>query len=421
MGSALTSNAVSRLSAADRTAPAARRLLMLLVLVYVLHMLDRQIIAILLEPLRHAFALKDSQLGLLSGLAYSGAAILTGVPAGMLADRFSRKRVLIASLVLWSGFTALCGVASGYPMLLLARMGVGTAESGGPPAALSMLTDAFPEKRRGQAAAIFYSSGGIGTILSFTIGAWIAVTWGWRFAFFFAAIPGLLLSLLLCAMLREPSRTVQANHPEGRARGAIDALRRAPSLILLIGAMTLASVGPSSLGTWMSSLLVREHGFGLRGAGLIVALSVGVIGPLGQLAGGWIGDRLAASHAGSQFYFVAASGCVGTLVAIAGVLTANDILAIAGLFGGAFAMASFIGPSYAMLMSLSPPGPRGAILAIMTVSGNLAAYGGGPVLVGLISDRIGGLHSLSRALPIALSAPLVSSILFFILARRLRR
>jgi MFS family permease len=200
-----------------RDLAAANRLLALLMLVYVLHMLDRQIVAILLEPIRREFALSDGKLGLFSGFSYALAATVAGVPAGLLADRHARKRVLCAALTLWSGFSALCGAASGFTSLVIARMGVGAAEAGGPPAALTMIDDAFPPERRASAIGRFYAAGGLGTILSFTAGAWIAVHWGWRATFLATAVPGLLVAAIVMLFLREPARHAPRRQTGGRS------------------------------------------------------------------------------------------------------------------------------------------------------------------------------------------------------------
>ncbi|AYJ85005.1 MFS transporter (plasmid) [Sphingomonas paeninsulae] len=397
-------------------------LMAMLVAVYVLHMLDRQIIAILLEPLRRELVLNDAQLGLLSGLAYSGAAIVTGIPLGMLADRVSRKKLLLSALTLWSLLTAACGMAASYPMLLLARMGVGAAESGAPPACLSMIGDAFPAEKRGRATSVFYASGGIGTILSFTLGAWIATTWGWRWAFLAAAVPGLILAVLLAIFLVEPAREQRAHTDlSGDDAGVLATLRQQPLLILLIAAMALGTVGPTAMGTWASSLLIRDHGLSLQTAGLVVAMSSGIIGPLGQLTGGLFGDRLAARAPGRQMLFAAVGSLIGAAVASAGILSGITAFTIAGLWCGAFGMMFCIGPSYSSLITLAPVGRRATILAVTTVVANLAAYGGGPVLVGIVSDAIGGARSLTHAIPVALIAPVISAGLFVLIARHMAR
>ena len=400
--------------------PNSRRLLALLVFVYILHAIDRQIIAVLLEPLKDEFQLSDSQLGLLSGLAYSGAATIFGIPAGILADRFSRKAVLLAALSVWSGCTALCGAASSYSTLLLARMGVGAAESGAPPASLSMLADAFPLERRAGAVGIFYASGGIGVILSFTVGAWIAANFGWRIAFFVAGAPGLLLVAILAFVLVEPTRETASKSPErGGLFSAVSEILGNPPLALLISAMAFASLSPSVLFIWMASLLIREHGYALTNAGLVVAISAGIFGPLGQMVGGRLGDRLVARRSGLQVRFAAISCLAGACFGIMTVLIATSHHMIIGLALTAFAMFLFIGPAYGLLMELSPARSRSTIIAIVTVSSNLVAFGLGPAIVGVLSDAIGGDYSLSKAMSLAFCVSLLPATLFAILAKRM--
>ncbi len=399
--------------------PSARwRLLGLLVLVYALHMLDRQIISIVLEPLRHEFSLNDSQLGLLSGLAYSAAAIVAGIPAGMLADRHSRKTLLISALVLWSGITAACGAATSYATLLLTRAGLGAAESGGPPAALSMIADAFPPAERARAAGLFYSAGAVGTVLSFTAGAAITATWGWRTTFVCAALPGLALAILLAARLREPPRRLPAMASPGQAEAG---RRLDPALVVLIAGMTLVATGPSAVGAWATSLLIREHGLGLRTAGLVLAVTAAVFVPAGQLGGGWWAGRLARRRPGSEMVLAALASALGAVLVAATIGAAALPLAIGGIMLGMLALSVFMGPSFGLLMSLAPERARATTLATAAMLGNLAGYGGGPMLVGYLSDRIGGQTRLSAALAVAMILPLLGAALMLRVARLLAR
>ncbi len=393
---------------------AAWRLLALLAFVYALHMLDRQIIAIVLEPLRREFLLSDGQLGLLSGLAYSAAAIVAGIPAGMLADRYSRKKLLISALVLWSGITAACGAAGGYATLLLTRAGVGAAESGGPPAALSMIADAFPPAARARATGLFYSAGAVGTVLSFTAGAAITATWGWRTTFVCAALPGFALAILLAARLREPPRVRSATAGKADAGGRLD-----PALVLLIAGMTLVTTGPSAVGAWSASLLIREHGLDLRVAGLVLAVTAGVFVPLGQLGGGWWAGRLARRRPGSEMLLAGIATAFGAILVAAVIGAASLPLVVAGITLGMLALSVFMGPSFGLLMTLAPERARATVLATAAMLGNLAGYGGGPVLVGYLSDRIGGAAALSTALAVAMALPLLGALLLLYLARML--
>ena len=391
------------------------RLLALLACVYALHLMDRQLVSIVLEPLRHEFKLKDTQLGILSGLAYSAATVVAGVPAGMLADRYARKKVLIFALVLWSGVTATCGAATSYATLLLARTGLGFAEAGGPPAALSMMADAFPARSRGKAAGYFYAAGGVGTIVSFTAGAAITATWGWRATFACAALPGLALAIVLALRLREPPRRVaSAGAPAGPPGGRVSA-----ELVLVVAGIALLATGPSAVGAWGASLLIREHGLDIRAAGLILAASAGVLTPIGQLVGGNLAGRLARRRPGSEMFLAAFASTIGAVVVAACFASTSLPLAVGGVAFGMLVMSVFVGPSYGLLMTLAPQRARATALATASTLGNLAGYGGGPLLVGYLSDRVGGRWALSTALPIAMVLPLIGAALVFSLARRL--
>ncbi len=391
------------------------RLLALLAGVYALHLMDRQLVSIVLEPLRHEFKLTDTQLGILSGLAYSAATVVAGVPAGMLADRYARKKVLISALVLWSGVTATCGAATSYATLLLARTGLGFAEAGGPPAALSMIADAFPASSRGKAAGYFYAAGGVGTIVSFTAGAAITATWGWRATFACAALPGLALAVVLALRLREPPRRrAAAAGTPGVPTGRVD-----PALVLVIAGIALLATGPSAVGAWGASLLIRDHHLDIRIAGLILAASAGVLTPMGQLVGGNLAGRLARRRPGSEIFLAAFASTVGAVV-VAGCFASTALpLAVVGVAFGMLVMSVFVGPSYGLLMTLAPDRARATLLATASTLGNLAGYGGGPLLVGYLSDRIGGRWALSTALPIAMVLPLVGAVLMLVLAARL--
>ena len=396
-------------------------ILTLCFMVYLLHSLDRQIVSVLLEPLRHEFRLTDSQLGLLSGLAYSAAAILAAVPAGLIADRFPRKVVLIVAVSLWTGLTALCGAANSYALLLLARLGVGATESTTTPACLSMIADSFPPNQRAKAVSIYFASSGFGVLLGFSVGGWVAASHGWRFAFFVAGAPALLLVPALLLFLVEPRRGQAAKRARRIGVGqGIGAIFTNPQLALLLAAMTLAPLGLSTVGTWGTSLLVRSHGLDLPHAGITMALATGLSGPVGQFAGGLIGDRLAIKLPGSQMYFAAASSIFGALIGIAAAMSSATIVTIVCLCCAVIVMMLYIGSTWSLLTQLAPAGTQGTMLAIATMLGNLVGVGGGTLLVGVLSDAIGGGSSLRLAVSLTLMVSLVPGILFALLGYHLR-
>ena len=179
--------------------------LALLTLVYLVHSIDRQVISVVLEPIRHEFHASDKMLGLIA-LAYSVLFALACLPAGWLIDRTNRVRLLSGLLAGWSGLTALCGFTASFAMLLLARAGVGAAEAGASPTIMSLISDYFEPRRRALAIGICYTSTAFGVSASFLIGSIVAAAHGWRAAFWVAGAPGLILAASILATLREPTR-----------------------------------------------------------------------------------------------------------------------------------------------------------------------------------------------------------------------
>lgn len=172
----------------------------LLTLIYLCHAVDRSVISIVLEPLKQEFGISDSQVGILTGLAYATLYALAGIPIGYLIDRRNRRNLLAVLVAVWSACTVACGFAQNYWHLLTARLTVGAAEAGGAPTALSIISDLFPPDRRSTAISIFWVSTALGTAVSFAIGGLVAAEYGWRAAFFVAGLPGLLLVILLLCL-----------------------------------------------------------------------------------------------------------------------------------------------------------------------------------------------------------------------------
>nr|WP_254447819.1 MFS transporter [Sphingomonas sp. ID1715] len=180
--------------------------LFLLTLTYFFSYMDRQILSILLEPIRADLKLSDTQLGLLTGLAFAVFYATLGIPVARLADRGNRRNIVAISLAVWSLFTALCGLAQNYVQLLLARIGVGVGEAGSSPPSHSMIADLYPPDRRAGAMAVYTSGvvlgGGFGTM----IGGYLAHEYGWRLAIMAVGLPGLALAIIVRLFVVEPPR-----------------------------------------------------------------------------------------------------------------------------------------------------------------------------------------------------------------------
>ena len=300
--SLVTTISATEAGAAARPSAYAWYALAVMTLIYALNAVDRNIVAIVLEPLKTEFQLKDSQLGLLTGVAFIVSYMAAGLPFGLLVDRVSRSRLLAAVLFLWSGITLMGGLAQSFAQLLLVRLGVGATEAGGMPATMSLTADLFPPARRPLAVSIIHLAMPAGMGVSFLVGALVAADFGWRAAFFVAGGPGLILSLLVLATFREPRRGAMEAAPPAaveKAASFADAARfivQRPSVLGAVLAMAVFSAGATAMVSWLPSFFIREHAMTLKAAGAACALATGVGAAVGLLASGWIADRYAAGN-----------------------------------------------------------------------------------------------------------------------------
>ena len=177
-----------------------------LTIVYALNIADRFSISTLIEPIRLEMRLSDSGVAFLTGVALAVFYVTVGIPIATLADRISRRNILVLALAVWSGMTAFCGLAQNYWQLLLARFGVGIGEAGGTPPSTSMLADTFPAARRPMALTIFALGACIGAWLGSSVAGSVAERYGWRAAFLVLGIPGVLWALIVWFTVREPRR-----------------------------------------------------------------------------------------------------------------------------------------------------------------------------------------------------------------------
>ncbi len=199
-----------------------RYVLGLLLVVYASNFLDRQILAILLQPIKQEMGLSDTQLGLLSGIAFALFYATLGIPLARWADKHNRVNLISVCIAIWSGMTALTGMAGNFLQLLLARIGVGIGEAGCSPPAHSIIADYFAADTRAKAMAIYFLGLPLGSVLGYLLGGWINELYGWRIALLCVGLPGLVLAVVVRLTLREP--------PRGHADGIKETDQLAPSL-----------------------------------------------------------------------------------------------------------------------------------------------------------------------------------------------
>jgi predicted MFS family arabinose efflux permease len=421
---------VAGAAAAETSAPtgASRRgwyALTIMLLIYSCNFLDRAVLSLVAEPVRREFALSDSQLGVLNGFAFGLTFAIVGIPIGLLVDRVNRCRLLAVMVFLWSSATAGCALARNYLGLLIGRMAVGAAESGGAPTSFSLISDYFPPRLRSSAVGLYYVGGAIGGLMCYLVGSQVAAHFGWRAALLASSIPGVVLAGLGLISLREPARG--ATDPGPRLSNAEPAVGFFPALrmiaanralLYLFGAAPMVSAAAAAAGAWLPPFFMRSHAMSIGNASLILGIAGGGFGALGSTLGGAIADRVARSDATRRTGFGA---CV-LILAMPCLLAATLSVALAPAIG--FTLVSFalifvgLPVAFGSMLVLASPRIRGVTSATMQGMCNLLGYGLGPLAVGMVSDKIGGPDSLRYALAIVSSACCLGAALCFLLARR---
>jgi MFS family permease len=380
----------------------------LLTLVYLFNYLDRTLIYILFQPIRAELPLSDMQLALLGSTSFVLFYTALGLPFGRLADRVSRTRMIAAGLLLWSAASALTGAMHGFYGMFACRVVVGIGEATLGPAALSLLADLYAPRRRATASAIFTAGIPVGAGLALLVGAAIAARWGWRAAFLCCGLPGVALAGVVL-LLREPARgardTAPAAAPEPAAR-ALLLLWRSPGLVRLVLGYALLALSAQALSMWVPTLLGRVHGLPLPRAGLLCGLITAACGLVGVVGGGLIGDRLRARTPAGRVHATAAFALLCAPLWLA-LLSARSVAGVLIPFGGLTALAlAWLGPAAAEVQERAGAARRGLGVGAYFFVVNLIGYGLGPVLIGRLSDLLGGARGVQGALLLCPAAAL---------------
>jgi MFS family permease len=381
--------------------------LIILTLVYVSSFVDRQIMSILLQPVKEEFNASDLEMGILGGFAFAIFYATLGIPLAMIADRANRRNLIALSITVWSGMTALGGMAQNFTHLLLARIGVGVGEAGSGPASHSMIADLYPLAERTRAMAVYSTGIHIGGSLGGLIGGVVAFYWGWREAFMVVGLPGLLIAVLLRMTVKEPVRgqsegVIDGPKPLSLVQAAKQVFTRnslAPIMAgfrlfwesktlrhTIIGCTLVAFIGYGAA-LYGPAYMIRMFGMNLRDIGILSA-----IGSVFAVAGG-VGAAWVADHRGKEDprwipWIVAVTKLAALPFIIAYYF--QDTLWVALLFYIPIITlaATYQGSTYSMVQTLSPKSMRAQSAAILLFVINLVGMGLGPTFVGAISDNL---------------------------------
>ncbi len=383
-------------TAGERKTFGAQAMLSLLVVLYVINYIDRQILSVLLEPIKQDLGVSDTAMGLLTGLAFALFYTTAGIPIARLADRGSRRNVIIAGVLVWSAMTAVCGLARNFLQLAVARVGVGIGEATLSPAAHSLIADAFPPERRATALATYNIGGNIGIMFGFMLGGFIGEAFGWRIAFFVVGLPGLAAAAVVRLALHEPAR--------GRLEGMVDDAST-PGLLEVFRHMTrqktfrhlclsasLYSFAAYGFTIWGATFLIRVHGMSLSETGLAMGLIQGLGGGFGTYLGGRLADRWARNDERFLVWIPAVGGALAVPLLAVFLFAPDRSLAL-----GAYAIAMvfsvfFVGPCYAIAQSLARLRMRAQAAAMLMFAINLIGLGIAPLAVGMLNDALAATY-----------------------------
>ncbi|WP_240884324.1 MFS transporter [Sphingomonas sp. SFZ2018-12] len=391
---AVTDMGADALAAADARSTHRRGLtLALLTLTYFFSYMDRQILAILQELIKADLKLSDTQLGLLSGLAFAVFYATLGIPVARLADRFNRRNIIAVSLAVWSLMTALGGLAQNFAQLLAARIGVGIGEAGSSPPSHSIIADLYPPEERAGAMGIYSLGVVLGAAIGTFLGGTIASFYGWRVAMFAIGLPGVALAVIVYLFVVEPRRGM-ADRRTDAGRGAmpslVDGFRAmaisAPAFHLVM-AVTLTSMIGYGLTAWGPSYMQRSLGLRMLDISLIVSPIGAVVGTLSAVGGGRLADWLARNRGlHAQPWMVAALKTAALPFTLGFFIFDEPVAALLCYFLYVLLANSYLGPTFALIQGLAPVRLRALWAAITLLIINLVGLGLGPTLVGVISD-----------------------------------
>jgi len=414
----VTTDGLESGNAASRFSPAYKNLVLtLLTLAYTLNFIDRTIIATIGQAIKVDLKITDTQLGLLGGFSFAILYTVLGIPIARLAERWNRVSIISLALLVWSGFTALCGVAVGFGQLMMFRVGVGFGEAGLSPPAHSLISDYFDPKKRASALSVYSFGIPLGTMFGAALGGWLAKTYGWRVALMVVGAPGIIMAILVKLLVKEPPREAAApklsvsSEFSELASVASKLFLNWPVLNMILG-VTLVSFAGYGSGQFIAPYFIRAFGLDYAQAGLVVGLIGGFSSGVGTLVGGFATDW-ASKRSGRWYALIPAIGtAISAPLYIAAYLAPSWQTAAATLLlPGIFAY-TYLGPTFGVVQNVVGARQRATATALMFFILNLIGLGLGPPFIGWLIDHLAqfsfthpGPHHIVSALHQAFGEP----------------
>ena len=402
--------------------------LCILVLVYTFNFIDRQIVGILAIPIKEDLGLTDTQLGLMGGLAFALLYTTLAIPIAMAADRMSRTWIMTGALVVWSGMTAVCGMAQNFWQLFFARVGVGIGEAGGVAPAYSLISDFFPPNQRARALSVYSFGIPIGSALGIVFGGIIATLVDWRFAFLVVGVAGIILAPIFRLTVREPVRgAFDVGGSQSGAASLTEIMRvllRKPSFWGLSLGASFSSMMGYGLFFWLPSFFVRSFEVTLLNASLVYGAILLVGGIAGTWLGGYLADRFGEKNRAAYARIPAFAFLAAVPFYLVGVLSPTLLISVLVMVVPTALGLAWLGPVISAVQHLVPPNMRATASAIFLFVNNLIGIGVGTLAIGAISDGLQGRfgdESLRYAILAGTSFYVVAAVIFLLSARRLEQ
>lgn len=396
--------------------------------VALLNMLDRQILGMLVMPIKAEFGVSDTAIGFLTGPSFALFYALAGIPIARWADRGVRRSIIALGLLVWSGLTLASGAVSSFGQLVVARLGVGVGEAAGTPPSHALISDYFPPDRRAFALALFTVGASTGVAMAHLVGGWVGELWGWRMVFVVAGVPGLVLAALLRFSVREPPRgRFEGGESPATGEGwlaAVGVLLRMPSYRHLAIAASLHSFAFSGSMIWYPPFLTRVHGLSPGEIGTALALYSSLPTGIGIFVGGALTDRLMRRDVRWLQGYAGVTMLAFAPFALGFLFLPGRTLAFGCLVVSAFLMGTSTPGIHVTTQALAPARMRSLASAINLLLLSLVGAGLGPFFVGVMNDQLEprfGTEAVRYTLSIVAVTAVWSSVHNFLSARHLAR
>jgi multidrug resistance protein len=380
--------------------------LVLLTSLNLLNYIDRSVLFAVQPLVQSEFHLSNTEVGYLTS-AFLGFYMIAAPFTGPLADRYSRKRIIVLGAIFWSALTLLTAVTHTYWELLVRHTLVGIGEATFVTIAPTFVADLFPEEKRGRIFGIFYLAIPVGTAAGYLLGGKLGPEHGWRFPFYIAAVPGFLLALAV-SFLPEPERGQFDSLKETPERSTLMGLARNPAFWTVTLGMAAGTFSLGGIQVWMPTFLSQARGYSLERANLLFGAIVVVDGIVASLFGGWLGDMLLPRMKGSYYFVSAVSMALGVPVMIVALFFRGPIM-LPAIAVAAFLLLVNTSPLNTALVNSVGAHIRATAIAVNIFLFHLFGDVPSPTMMGYVADR----HSLQTAFILPVIAMAVSSAILF--------